>query len=76
MINLRLKRRDVGRLLACVSERRRKISRGVAKFGDDFDPKLGANMKEGLEAFTALEQVLMEAMNEPDRPRRAGRDPA
>lgn len=61
-IDLRLPRRDVGRLLALTTERRKKLDRGVAKFGKDFDPALGANMVESREAFTALEQVLKKAM--------------
>jgi hypothetical protein len=76
MADLKLSRRDVGRLLVCVRERRRKLTRGIAKFGDSFDPEQGANMTEGLAAFTALEQVLTEAMkHEDDHSRRDGRDP-
>jgi hypothetical protein len=74
-MKLDLPRRDVGRLLALVTERRRKTERGVAKFGKDFDPTLGANMTEALDAFRSLEQVLTEAMHENDNPRRSGRDP-
>lgn len=77
MLDLRLSRRDVGRLLVGVRERRRKLERGLAKFADNFDPQLGANMKDGFAAYTALEKDLMEAMGheENNHSRRAGRNP-
>jgi len=61
-IDLRLPRRDVGRLLSLASERRRKAEKGLRKFEGNFDPKLGANMQETAEAYAALEKVLKEAM--------------
>lgn len=65
-MNIELSRRDIGRLLSLVAERRRKLERGVAKFGTDFDPTKGANIADGLVAFRALEQVLKEAMDHDD----------
>jgi hypothetical protein len=72
-----LSRRDIGRLLVGVRERLRKLDRGLSKFGDNFDPSLGANMTEAREAYSRIETVLKEAIREEnDHPRRAGRDPA
>lgn len=62
MTTLNLSERDVGRLLSVVRERRRKLERGMEKFSTNFDPVLGKNMKEGLDAYVALEASLKEQM--------------
>lgn len=59
---IRLSRRDVGRLLTGVRERRKKLQRGLAKFADEFDPVLGVNLTEGFEAYSALEKRLNDAL--------------
>lgn len=59
---IKVTRRDAGRLLALVRERKRRLKKGIDKFGDDFDPKLGANMIEGLEAFTELLNVVQDSI--------------
>jgi hypothetical protein len=75
MIDLRVSEREMGRLLAVVRERRRKLERGLTKFADDFDPIKGANMRDSHQAYAALDQALTEAMNATDNSRGAGRDP-
>jgi hypothetical protein len=57
-ITLTLSRRDIGRLLVGVRDRRKKLERGLKKFSDNFDPVLGVNLKEGFEAYSALEERL------------------
>jgi hypothetical protein len=76
-MDLQVSRQDAGRLLSMTTERRKRAERGLKKFGDDFDPVLGANIAASAEAYTKLEQVLKEAINAQDNhPRGAGRDPA
>lgn len=58
MVTLRLSRRDVGRLLVGVRERKRKFKKGLTKFADNFDAEKGVNLKEGFEAYNALEKKL------------------
>jgi len=72
MINLRLSRADVGRMLASASHRRRQYKRGLDKFAGNFDPELGASLTRGYEVFTALETRLKEAMDAHDNSRRTG----
>ena len=75
MITIEVDERDAGRILAGVKERQKKLSKGVNKFGDDFDPQLGANMVEGLAAYNRLVSNLEKAIGKVDSTRRAGRDP-
>lgn len=68
MINISFSRRDVGRLLSVVREKRRKFERGMRKFEDNFDPDLGANIQAGFNAYYDLEKTIASACS-------AGRDP-
>lgn len=58
METVSLNRRDIGRLLAGVRERKRKFERGLKKFSNDFDPEKGKNMQEGYDAYCELEEKL------------------
>jgi hypothetical protein len=49
-----LEPRDVGRILSGLRERRKRLTRGITKFGDDFDPDKGRNMTDALEAYETL----------------------
>jgi hypothetical protein len=61
-VTITLSRRDVGRLLVGVRERRKKLQRGLDKFADNFDPTLGVNITEGFAAYSDLEKRLNEAL--------------
>jgi hypothetical protein len=61
-VNLSLSRRDIGRLLVGVRERRKKLERGLNKFAENFDPKLGINLTEGYAAYSDLEKRLNDAL--------------
>lgn len=43
-VTLRVSRSDVPRILSGLRDRLKKAERGIQKFGDDFDPELGASM--------------------------------
>lgn len=49
-----LDRRDVGRILSGLRERKRKLDKGIAKWGDDFDPDKGANMLDARASYDSL----------------------
>lgn len=75
MIKLIVDERDAGRIFSGLRERQRKLARGVQKFGSDFDPVLGANMAEGLEAYNRLITLIEgQIRGQSSDPRRAGRD--
>lgn len=63
-ITLEVSRRDAGRLLKLTTDRQRKFAKGIAKFGDDFDPELGHNMIEGQKAYAALAATIATAIGE------------
>lgn len=63
MYNLSFDRREGGRILSALRERQRKLDKGVAKFGDDFDPALGGHMLEGAQAYKVLIHKIQEAMD-------------
>jgi len=74
MITIEVDERDAGRILAGLKERQKKLQKGVTKFGDDFDPQLGANMVEGLSAYNRLVSYLEKTIGQVDSPRRTGRN--
>lgn len=49
-----LERRDVGRILSGLRERKRKLDKGIAKFGDDFDDEKGRNMLDARDSYGKL----------------------
>lgn len=51
---IRVSRRDAGRVLSGLRERHRKLTKGIGKFGEKFDPVLGKNMTDGKEAYERL----------------------
>lgn len=46
--------RDVGRILSGLRERKKRLTRGIGKFGNDFDPDKGQNMTDALTAYKSL----------------------
>jgi len=64
MAMIDLDARDIGRLLVGVRSRIGKLEKGIARFGDDFDPEKGKNMIASLEAHKSLKRRLIEAQNE------------
>lgn len=53
-----LDRRDVGRILSGLRERKRKLDKGLSKFGDDFDPEKGANMLDARASYDRLIKLI------------------
>ena len=53
-----LEARDVGRILSGLRERRKRLTRGINKFGDDFDPDKGRNMTDALESYERLISII------------------
>lgn len=60
---LRVSRRDAGRILSGLRERQRKLAKGIAKFGENFDPVLGKNMTDGKEAYVRLINQVEQQLN-------------
>lgn len=58
-----LDRRDVGRILSGLRERKRKLDKGIAKFGDDFDQEKGANMLDARDSYGKLIQLIEKETN-------------
>jgi hypothetical protein len=58
-----LDRRDVGRILSGLRERKRKLDKGIAKFGDDFDQDKGANMLDARDSYDRLITLLEKETN-------------
>ena len=53
-----LDRRDLGRIMSGLRERKRKLDKGIAKFGDDFDPEKGRNMLDARDSYDRLIKIL------------------
>jgi hypothetical protein len=50
--------RDVGRILSGLRERKKRLERGITKFGEDFDPEKGQNMTDALLAYKRLITII------------------
>lgn len=74
MYTITLSRQEAGKILSALRERRRRFEKAIAKFGDDFDPELGAGWLEGLETHTDLIRKIQESGDDHDNPRRSGSD--
>lgn len=49
---------DYYRILRGLKYREKRLSNGIKKFGDNFDPEKGKSMTEGLERYTNLIEQL------------------
>jgi hypothetical protein len=56
--------RDVGRILSGLRERKRKLDKGIAKFGDDFDAEKGANMLDARDSYGRLIKLIEKETND------------
>jgi hypothetical protein len=53
-----LEDRDIGRILSGLRDRRKRLKRGIEKFGDDFDPDKGRNMTDALASYERLINIV------------------